>query len=719
MTAIDGVQETPPIWWHSYAGAINAEPSGITDGRYVEPVGEVWGGPVPTFQDTYLSGTAGRSGLAFTALVGTWKDDFVSPWSDKYALLQPDSTLAAWGIRETTQTSAGLTPRLVVIRMGIAPAASGAAHLAANNFAYLELADDSTINYRLAFEYGKPIRLDYQDGTTNGWLPYAHAKKLGNLETYLARNDNEIRLHILPDTKRGLLLVEIGDGHWLRGPAPRPARPDRLSDPGALPSTQRYYWSGQYRWSSLEVYPLTFASPSVSKSKRHFGNERLSNLQGAQVIANFAGEEDGSQRVTGAFTPDGQGNLSYTATFSTSGGTVAPRFADILIYIPSSWSFQMRGYPLPEARLSVLQGRLLEVWDDATRMGMSAGRLLVSNRTGFYSGAFGNYALNLTMGNGQRYDQMMRGVIGCDPDGIKVGRKDPIRAAELPIRDFWAKLATTTLNQEVTLDGLCIYTAIRHLLDIGQVHPDVYGVTIPRTGFPPAGGYPDGFPFFILGKGTGLSPKYRYPPNVTVLSVLQDLIQDSGDPDTGYPHYMWFDTGGQFHWEPYRPQFQPVVHFYSDTDTSGQGAILDFAVYNSIAQLRTGVTVQGQDAWTYELLQYSLPLPGNLGAVGYQLWELERNARYASPAYMERITQILARQASLPTQIVRMRVPFWPHVHAGQVIAIQESQAMKRVGLFTVLEIDSIVGHDMPYFGPGNTHCYSWITARSIENAIL
>lgn len=715
---IDGLQETSPIWYHGWASTFNAGPDALTNTRYIEPIGEVWGAATPALQDTYLTGTGSRTGTAFTATTGTFKDDYRAPWSDRYGIQQPDGTLAAWALTETTPGDA-LSHRLVIIEMGLAPASNAAAHDPAETYAYLELAHGALSNYRLVFEWSQPIRLEFTFEDDDDWKPIAIARDLGSVEDYLAHHDSRIKIGIHPDPLSGRIIIEIGDGHWLKGPVPRPSTPDFLDEVGSLPSLECYQWSGAYRWSNIEVYPLTFANPSLETRPRHFGSGKLANLGSAQVLSNFAARSDPAQTLTMTPSADSNGNLSYTAEFGLEDNSTPPRFSDVIISIPSNWTYNGSGITLPQSQLSRRKVRLLEVWDDATRMGMSAGRLLSDNSNQTYSGAFGNYALNLGMGNGLGYGQMMRGIIGGDPEGIKLSRHDPHRFVEFPLRDFWAKLGTVSLNQEVTLDGLCIYTAVRLLLDIGQVNPEVFGLTIPSTGFPPIGGYPAGFPHYILGKGSGTNPKYRYPPNMTVLAVLQDLIQDSGDPFTGYPHYMWFDVDGQFHWEPYYPQNQFVAQYYSDTDATGYGAIYDIHTYNSVADLRTGITVQGQDALAYDLLQYSLPLPGNIGAVGYQIWSTERKASYASPAYIRRIAEIMAIQASKPSQIVRMLVPFWPHVHAGMTVGIQESVALGRAGLFTVMEIDSTVGYDVPYRGERSNHCESWITARAIESSIL
>lgn len=717
---MDGVQEVEPVWWHTTAADINAESgSAFSDGRYNEATGDLEGQGVPTLQDTYLQGTASRSGRAFDAVDGTWKDDAVSPWSDKYRLLQPDSTLATWGVIDHTTNAAGLQNALVVVRLGLVPANNTGAHSPLTCYAFLELAngDASGINWRLAFRWGYPITLEYTANGGTSWYGVAYARKLGSVEHYLAHNHGEIRCHIRPDATRGIMAVEIGDGNWLRHAVPRPAPPATPASIGNWPASETYYFYGAYRWASLECYPLAFQPLTVTKSPRYFPPERLANAAGAQLLANFTGVNRSTQTNAVTFDNDGAGNLGYTVTSANSDTSQPSTFADIVIYIPSQWNYSyFGGVMLPEVLLSAYKYRELQVWDDATRMRYTSGRLSVNNRRLLYNQAYGNHACSLIIGNGQTSAQRVRGVFGCDPDGITTYRQDPIRIAELPVRDFMAKLEVP-IGQEIMLDGLALPTAIRLLLDIGQVNPNRWAYNIPDDGFPPPGGYPDGFNDYILGQGTGLNPKYRYGPEVSVLTVLQELIQDSGsvDPWTGsvIPHYAWFDSEGYFHWEPYNPAYFMPVGFFWTYDSTGLGQMEELTIHNSIAQLRTEVILQGQDAFTYELMQWAIPLPGNLGAVGYQFRWLERNARYATPSYMAQIAQVAARQASLPTQIIRFRAPHWPAIMAGQVIACPEIGA----GLFQILEMDTVVGYDMPYTGREHYVCTTY-TCRSLINAI-
>jgi len=636
-------------------------------------------------------------------------------------LLQQDSSATNWSVSYATPNYAGLQNNLVILHLGIPN--SGTARTADNCYAALELADGSEANYRLVFAWGTPIRLDYTDASLGGFWKegVAVARNLGDVEHYLREHNNQIVIGIRPDYSKGLLTIEIGDGNYLRNTVLRPFNSANPGKVGALPIIENYVFYGSNRYGGIEIHPLQFSPPTVSRGFRYFGNDRLSNLGNAEVSVLRLGSADSTQQAEPTFYTDGAGGLAYDVSVENLDSSVPQKISDVIIYIPPEWGTVVPVLPITGGVLHSVRCRELEVWDDSTRMGMYSARLLLNNKDSIYVGQFGNYAVDLSAGNGEIFAKRVTGIIGKDPDGIKLSRKDPFRFAELPIRDFFAKMEVP-LSQEIVLDGLCIYAAVRLLAMIGNIHPK-YLQTIPDVGLPPDGGYPDDFPYYILGSGTGNNPKYRYLPNATVLSVLCDLIRDSGEVDpytgTSTPHYMWFDTDRQFHFQPFDPRQNYPVKFYSSY-TPGTNSILELEVYNSVEQMRTEVILQGQDALTYELLQIALPLPGNLAAVGFRFSAFERSSSYATPAYLERIARTAAYQASLPTQVIRMKVPFDPTVHAGNNIIVAEERTLAQAGVFTVLEIDSTYGVLNPESTgqPVYNVCESWITARSIESGI-
>lgn len=719
-----GAVIAPPVWWWSVAADWNAESgSSIEGGRFSKGKSEVISVPKPYFQDTYLFGTGSRTGRAFDLTTGICKDDWVAPWSSKYGLLFPDSSAAATFdvvMHDTFDT--GLHHELVIVRRGIPPIES--APTAANCYAYLELAHGNAQNYRVAMEYGQPIRLDYSQTTETGgnWRAVAICRDLPDTETYLAQNNREIRIQIRPDTDMGIFEVEIGDGHVLRHTPDR----SRTSGPGnvivGLPDTQRYRLVGKNGWASLEVYPYRYTEVTVRKSKRYVG--RTLNTGAARVLYNQGGASDSNQTNSTTIAQDGNGNLSWETTARTpdvgddSGAETPAKLTDVVIYIPATFARYSGSVPLPEALLGVTRAEERQYWDDNLRFGYTNGTLYVQNAYGAYTGAYGNYAVNIVASNGNVAGQRCRGVMGIGRDGWRLDRMDPHSIVAIPFSDK-SEMMKSALCTELILDGLALPTAVRLLAEHGNIAPDAL-ISVPDVGFPP---YPDDFPYYILGKGTGMTPKYRYMPERSALSCLLDLVQDSGQQNGLYraatPYYLWFDVYGQFHFEPYNPALQPIVKSYSSVDPTGAGQIFNLSVHNSVDDMRTEVTVQGQDAFTYELLQWFQNLPENLFTVGWRKPALERNARYASQAYVANIARILATQASLGTQIVMMRVGFDPTVTAGQLVSITDDLTIGGTGLYTIIGIDSEYGLATPDGFSGEHACYSWITARSLVNSLV
>lgn len=719
-----GAVIAPPVWWWSVAADWNAESgSSIEGGRFSKGKSEVISVPKPYFQDTYLFGTGSRTGRAFDLTTGICKDDWVAPWSNKYGLLFPDSSAAATfdvAMHDTFDT--GLHHELVIVRRGIPPIES--APTAANCYAYLELAHGNKQNYRVAMEYGQPIRLDYshEDETDGEWRQVAICRDLPDAETYLAQNSREVRIQIRPDKDLGIFEVEIGEGHVLRH------TPDR-SNPAArgnvvvgLPDKQRYRLVGKNGWASMEVYPYRYSEVTVRKSKRYIG--RVVDEDKALFLYNQGGASAANQTTETQLEQDGNGNLSWTTVASTpdvgdeSGAEVPAKLTDVIVYIPSRFERWSGPLAIPEAVLGATRVEERMYWDDNLRFGYMNGTIYVQNAYGTYTGAFGNYALNIIASNGYFAGQRCRGVMGIGRDGWRLDRMDPHSIVAIPFSDK-SEMMKSALCTELILDGLALPTAVRLLAEHGNIAPE-YLVGIPDVGFPP---YPDDFPYYILGKGTGMTPKYRYMPERSALSVLLDVIQDSGQDNgphrSATPYYMFFDVYGDFHFEPYDPTQQPIVRGFSSADPTGAGQIFNLSVHNSVDDMRTEVTVQGQDAFTYELLQWFQGLPENLFTVGWRRPALERNARYASQAYVANIARVLATQASLGTQIVMMRVPFDPSLTAGQVIAIADELTIGGAGLYTIIGMESEYGLATPDGFSGEHACYSWITARSLVNSLV
>ncbi len=316
------------------------------------------------------------------------------------------------------------------------------------------------------------------------------------------------------------------------------------------------------------------------------------------------------------------------------------------------------------------------------------------------------------------------GVGGGGPRGIEFYRQDPIRNMMLPCSDNSVKMMVP-IGEEICLDGYAWPTAVRLVAELGNVHPQFLSTvpfyvppgTTPDAPFGPAG---NDWPGYAFGKGSGLNAKYKFLPNETAWSILCQLIQELStvDPVSGQasPFYMGFDPAGsgQFLFQPYNPREVLPKIVYRERDVTGYGQFEEIRVYNSVYQMRTSLDFQGIDAFTNELLYYHLNMPDAvMQAVGFRYPWLERSAKFASADYMVHIAQAAAAQAALPTQVVTVKVPYHPNIHAGDTCIIQDSYALGGAGVFYITEIRSAVGL---HIGANTADCYSIVTARSINS---
>jgi hypothetical protein len=720
----DGLQVQPFTVIHAPAGQMNLESGTQVDGRYLNATGEITGKPTIKPADAYIDGSADRTGRAFTINAGTWGDDYVLPEINRYGLCMPDGSLdVVFDVQETAAFSTtGLTHSLVVLRRGIKPPTADALPTAC--YASLELCHGDVTNYRVVLKWGQPISLDYYD-VSNGWqIGVAVCRDLGNIENYLAHNNGEIRLSIIPDLQRNIMIIEVGDGHFLRHSPPRPI--NSLLPAGSdqetttLPQREQFVLAGKNGWVQMWIFPLRYAPARVQKKAAKLA-EPLPNIQNAQMVHNSLGRQDPDTQYDSTFQQDGDGNITFDTTATNPdagddlGSAYPPTISDAAIIIDSVWQDVHAFFPILPIPENFPPGMLveeLEVWDEVTRFTTSTAQVTVNNRSGLYSGNFGNYSYNIVASNGSYYLQRQRGIIA---PSLTTYRQDPVRLMQFTGHDFSYKLGRP-LGMEFVFDGWCLYSAVHAVLDTGQVAPK-FRQSIPFWPYGPAG---EDCPYPILGRGFGNNPKYRFPPEVSCLSVLLQLVQDSYvDPFTGasFPFQTGQDPYGNWHFEPWDPRFLPLTKYYSDIDPTGFGQISELQTFNSVENMRTALDFMGQDPNTGELLWMHLPMPWNIPAVGYRYPWLERNVRWATQAYLERLAESAAIQASIPLQTVQMKVPFDPTFHAGQLCFIN-SQFDGLYGYYISIVVRSRYGHlDLTGHGGGMV-CESDVTCRAAVNLI-
>ena len=162
--------------WHDQAG------TGV-DGRYHKASGETHGTAVLKRQDTYLDGTTNRLGFPFVAVAGTWKDDFKHPRYNTFCLGMPTGEPSAPGtplnqnpapVAEVVAktATADIEHAEMWLQWGLPPVSTyttDVAYQRVSRYTYVHLAYQSPDgqDYRIAFEYGQPIRLDVRYGANN------------------------------------------------------------------------------------------------------------------------------------------------------------------------------------------------------------------------------------------------------------------------------------------------------------------------------------------------------------------------------------------------------------------------------------------------------------------------------------------------------------------------------------------------------------------------
>jgi hypothetical protein len=722
----DGYQISPAVAMGVVTEDLNDEAGSTITGRFHPAKGYAAGIGTPLRQDTYLTGTSGRTGRAFTPISGVWKDDSRGVL-DTYRIVTLDSTPGvAWEV-----VSTGTTPEIemanVVLRRGFPPVGSSAVYDKAQSFCRLHLAYTNRYDYRFCADYGQPFRLDRTADGGATWGTVAIASKLGNTERWLAQNNNEIPLRFEPDYDTGEMWVEIGDGHWLHdafGVSHLGANPNLL-----LPNPGNLRLIGKNGWASLEYYPLRHAPVTTTKATPLKLAAPHANAANAQVVVNGLTPAAAGQMVATSVNTDGQ-QFTWSATASLpdagegQGSDDAPKLSDTTLLIEEVWDDHVPGdasFP-QQAVLRQLHMERSQTFDDNSRTKTTSGRLIVQNSDGLYTGVFGNMAIDVYAGDprGGAYTQVCSGIAGVGEEGIAFLRSDPARLMMMPFSDKRVVMQVPLLT-EVILDGWCLYSAVRWLARAGNVHPK-YLLSIPY--------YPDGpadasCPFPILASGTGNNPKYKFTPELDPWYLLGLIVQDTGLPisaGVSLPFYMGFATDGQFHFEAFDPLANPPVALFTTNSSyyAGNPSVFPILghleVYNSTAQLRSEVNLQGLNAITYELMQYHAETSTAIRkALGYRYGHLERRAQFSTPEYIQAVGDVDVAISSLPSQVVGFDSFYTPGLEAGMTILVEDARALGRLGLFVITGLHDRSGQKAMDGSSGHRENASTIIARNVE----
>lgn len=726
MPLVDGVQLEQPMAYVTMAEYINSSSSGVHSGRFNSAKNVIESYPTVVLSDTYISGTSGRTGVAFSVVKPVsgsyWKDDWVSPSTHKYGMRFGNATSnTEFEVLETTPSST-LEHRRVTFGISVPPPGTTDTHSASGRYLYLELNSGGSSEYRITMAWSKPVSLEYRVNSGT-WKTVSTASWLDNLENYLKANNETIELTIAPDMDDGVMLVYIGTNDKpLRHSPPHKGSIYKATTVPELPSTQRYRVTGKNMILHFELSLLRYGTLTATTTKNRGASP--TGAKSGDVRHNTTAQR--ADQIEGAtLAQNGNGDLELSGTYSRpdagegSGSYYPPVLADVSVYYPGLWAYTPPTIAIPMARLPVREYLEVQEWNEGARYARTYGKLTVDNSDGWYTGLVGQYAVDIAAANGWVSGQRMRGVLGYGSDGVVLSRKDPDNYLEIPIHDASIKLQDEMVN-DVILDGYSAHTAIRLLCNLGNIGPHALQ-GIPDYGPPP---YGDGFPFPILGAGTPVAPRYRFGAGTRVLDAIlkiaadvEHLIVDVWGNVFAFPYVFYMDEFGNARFEPRIVQNQRMVKFYSSAACDDSQIIGELKVYNSAENLRTDIHLQGIDPYTFDLLELDIPLPGNIWRTGWRRPLLDRSAKFVDQYQMEQLGRMATYMSSIPTQTVQFSAIYDPRVHAGQVIGVADDRALGRAGLFSIIRLESRLMVPGPLGGA--TACVSNILARSVESEVL
>lgn len=702
-----GVQSAPPVYWHSAAPSWSEESNTSVEGKLVPPTGEMTSNTTPTFTDISIQGGSG-AGRVFDHTTGTWTDDITLPdYGSMRGLYFANS--AAGGTFEALETTVfqpgtGIHMEEIILRRGLGNAALTTIE---DNYTYIELANGDTSNYRIALLSGSQVRLDYFDPTASVWLiGVSYCKNTATVGALMSQNRDEIHFKIQPDNIRNIMLIEVGDNQWLKHSPQRDNLANTITNnpnvTNLLPQNERIRIYGKNAWCQVFICPLKSKSIVVNKSKKQFP-PTIGDISGASISINGLGRDDPNNIPSFTATQDENGNLQFTATITPQDNTKPVTASDIFFYIPSEYTQPTIGTLPPAAFPPLIRLELHEQFDDITRMVNRSATMIMDNQNGNLSGSYGNFAVDIQAGNGVfSSEQVLSGILA---GGFT--HYGPVNAhlCSAKVYDDSYIMSKAVVAQEVAFDRWCFFGAIHGILDLGQV-PPWKRLSIPYYNPGPAD-YTCPYP--ILPAGTGNHPVIHYLPDAHPMQMWLDMLQDGfPDPVTGAntPLIGGQDVQGNWLIQTYDPRTLPLKAAYYDiTESTGIRQIQDIMVWETVEDMRTSLDFQGQDPYTGELLYIHYPLDENLITVGFRDTWMERQGRWCSPAYLERIVQSAAIMASIPTQNVRIRVPYDPTIRAADLVYVQERSKLGGGGYYIVMSIDSALGPVNPIFPDGEQEC--------------
>lgn len=766
----------PPLMYPAIAEDIDQQgDSYIVDGDYMDHIGEVWGESAPYLEPNGCSLTTGRNaGITFD-MVGTFtaQDDWIDPLYSNFGILLPNQTAGATPpelVQHTTDTD--MRHVRIVLRRGDPPVGSSPSDT--NCYLYVQFLYGSATDYRLAFEYSRPVRLQVSYDTGATWQDVAQGRKLPKTEAFWHLYGGCVILETVHDQDKGYFAVSLGNGLVLMHKPPTVTL--GVSPLLGLNSRLRIQESNGY-CSFTMMY--NFHSPV--NVQNNFSVKPPTNAGLAFLVGNALTED--TQAFSGTVTNDGSGNFSWSGNVTKTddsglglGSSTPPRFSDGTAIVPAFWSSTIPGgvNPTTVTHPKVMRVDEHQEWNENERIGMFSATLYVNNYTGQYNGVVGKQAITISAGidNGVTNFPRVTGVCGSSDKGNQLD--NPASAVDIirvPVFDRSDVMGNgqppVVLGYQVQLDGNCIYSAVRFLTEKGNIHPS--GLRLPDSAsglpdVPSSGGsgallggiyYPPGAPttppgtngyapygpadsvcpYPILGRGVGDTPRYIFDRGLTPWQCLQKLVMQESfeyvDPithvSTWIPYMMYFDASGFFHFEPYHPALlSSVCGFAWDLEkaiatypTTTWYPLEQFETDFSVAQMRSEITFQSTDALTNELLQAHLDMPAyTKEKIGHYSNWIEGSGWWAEQGTLNDLVLTAGGQASIPGTVSIGAIPYVPNLYAGQRVSIFHPYLGVSPVDFYIIQLDGSCGHASLYGEGGMQVNKATFVARSVVNFI-
>ena len=689
--------ESPPVFWHTLgldAAASSQADYGADNGgaspRVERESGEIHSAPVVDYQDTYKTGTGGLTGIPFTVLAGTWRDDAYDPVTGKRRLLMEDSTPGTQcAVQETTARP--FRNRFFRIERGL-PAGTVARSQVAEIYTVLTFnVFGSQGQWRLVCRFNAPVALQYRANDSDSW------RTVDSKDFWRPQGAFVLEVELKLDRERKRVTVECNvDGRTFsllhaKPPTGKAGTPwDYSAEP--LPATAQCGLALRGGWGGFSVCDFNYP-PVTVRTDPLPPPSPAPPTGGATAFLNTLGENavEGGYSYAASLVQQSDGTYRTETTVSRSDPKEPIRFTDILIYIPARFT-SFTSAKIPTLTEFPVRQSLRWTMDDDNHLIYCSGELAFPNTNGQYRGSYGHFATWIDSGNGDRFGRRAYGLFGVGKEGIEIVTTPQGSEMRGKFWDWTYKLRQPLCNRYV-FDGWDLRAAVYTLLVAGGVHPARIQWTNPG---PPPYGASVGLFTPILGRGLGNNPRFDFDPKQEILAALLGLLEDHGPPSgltpetaKSTPYYLYQDAQGNFHLWAYDAATFTASRFYTTgaSDDPYQTLTGSLKVTTDATSLRTEMNLMGLDAWTNQLLYYHEPLNWNRMTVGFRSPFLERSARFVSQGALVAAARTLRNQASNSEEWVFFQALYDPFLFPGMKILVEDYESLKGVKSYIVKEV--------------------------------